>query len=158
MVVQVNRFQSAKARRPASFARAALLSLALAATLGLAACGGGGDSVDLGVQVVVGGQPAGGAFVPGQHGRVAIVAGQSIELEASEPVVWVFMIGNSPLFSDGTTVFYDGLAITQTALSPSRVVIDVDVVGARSGPVVLSFSATSTIDAAHVAVVDLIIT
>ena len=155
--VQVDRFQSAKACRPASFARAGLLALALAATLGLAGCGGGGDSVDLGVQVVVGGRPAGSAFVPGQHGSVAIAAGQSIELDASEPVAWVFMIGNSPLFGNGATVIYDGLAITQTALSPSRVVIDIAVVGPRSAPVVITFSATSTIDAAQVAVVDLII-
>ena len=127
--------------------------------LGLSACGGGGSdsAVSLGVGVIVQGQPVGGLIVPGQLVRVAVLAGQSVELDANEPVEWTFTIGNSPLFGNGTTVFVAGLAITQTAVSRSRVVIDTAASGPFPAPVILNLTATSTIDAAQVAFVDLAI-
>jgi hypothetical protein len=130
----------------------------LVLALGLSACGGGGsDSASLGLSVIVEGQPVGGLVVPGQLVRVSMVAGQSVELDANEPVEWTFTIGNSPLFGNGTTVFVAGLAITQTAVSPSRVVIDTAASGPFPAPVILNLTATSTIDAAQVAFVDLAI-
>ena len=127
------------------------------AALVLAACGGGGDSVNLGLNAIVGGQPVTGVFVPGNVGTVNMLAGQSIELDANEPVYWTFSIGSSPLFSNGTTVFYNGLAITQTALGPSRVVLDTAIVGPFLPPVVITFTAVSTIDAAEVATVNVVV-
>ena len=124
--------------------------------LGLSACGGGGsDSASLGLNVIVQGQAVGGMVVPGQLVRVSMLAGQSFELDANEPVEWTFTIGNSPLFGNGTTVFVAGLAITQTAVSPSRVVIDTAASGPFPAPVILNLTATSTIDASQVAFVDL---
>jgi hypothetical protein len=143
---------------PSLRARLAALAI-LVAALGLASCGGGGgDSTSsLGLNVIVAGQPVGGPVVPDQLVRIALVAGQSVELDANEPVDWTFTIANSPLFGNGTTVFIGGLAITETAVSPSRVVIDTAASGPYPSPVILNLSATSTIDAAQVAFVDLAI-
>jgi hypothetical protein len=136
-------------------ARLGILVLAL----GLSSCGGGGSNsvTSLGLSVFVEGQPVGGPVVPDQLVRVAMLAGQSVELDANEPVEWTFTIGNSPLFGNGTTVFVAGLAITETAVSPSRVVIDTAASGPFPAPVILNLTATSTIDAAQVAFVDLAI-
>lgn len=131
------------------------------AALVLTACGGGGDgdgdSVDLGLNVIVAGQPVPGVFVPGFVGTVNVLAGQSIELAANEPVDWAFSIGASPLFDDRTTVFHNGLAITQTAVGPSRVVLDTVIVGPFLSPVVITFTAISTFDAAEVATVNVVV-
>ena len=148
--------------RPAvrEFGRRAAVGIGiLTLALGLASCGGGGsDSVtSLGLRVIVEGQPVGGLVVPGRVVLVSMLAGQSVELDANEPVDWTFTIGNSPLFGNGTTVLIGGLAITQTAVSPSRVVIDTSAAGPFPAPVILNLTATSTIDAAQVALVDLAI-
>lgn len=138
--------------------RRGALAVLCGTALTLAACGGGGDStVTFGVNAVVGGQPFGGEFGPGAVGTLDVLAGQSIELDANEPVVWAFSIGNSPLFGNGTTVFFDGLAITETAVSPSRVVVDTAIVGPFVSPAVIVLTATSTIDAALVATIDIVI-
>ena len=131
----------------------------LMVALGLSACGGGGSdsAVSLGLSVIVQGQPVGGLIVPGQLVRVSMLAGQSVELDANEPVEWTFTIGNSPLFGNRTTVFLAGLAITETAVSPSRVVIDTTASGPFPASVIVNLTATSTIDAAQVAFVDLVI-
>lgn len=127
--------------------------------LGLSGCGGGGSdsAASLDLSVIVEGQPVGGLVVPGQLVRVSMLAGQSVEFDANEPVAWTFTIGDSPLFGNGTTVFVAGLAITQTAVSPSRVVIDTTASGPFPAPVIVNLTATSTIDAAQVALVDLVI-
>jgi hypothetical protein len=134
------------------------LFAALAFTLPLAGCGGGGGdsgAVTLDVGVLVNGQPSGDHVFPGAITHVAIGVGQSVELDASEPVIWAFSIGDSPLFTSGTTVIFNGVAIMQTDLSPSRVVIDTGVDGPLLLPIVITLTATSTIDAAQVATVDL---
>jgi hypothetical protein len=127
----------------------------------LGGCGGGGDAgppAVFDISAVVGGHPfAPGPIFPGQPVDLSIPAGQSIELDATEPVQWAFMIGNSPVFLSGVTVVTGGISITQTALSPSRVVIDTAIVAPAITPVVITLTATSTIDAAQVATVNLLI-
>ncbi len=143
---------------PGLRARLAVPLAIVVLALGLSSCGGGGDSTaSLGLDVFVAGQPVGGPVLTDQLVRVAVVAGQSVELDANEPVEWTFSIGNSPLFGNGATVFVAGLAITETAVSPSRVVIDTSASGPFPAPVILNLTATSTIDAAQVAFVDLAI-
>lgn len=133
---------------------------AIALVAGLAGCGGGGDAgpaATFDIIAIVGGQPYGSPFVPGAPANLAIRAGQSIELDASEPVEWVFTLGSSPIFTSGTTVVVGGILITETALTASRVAIDTAVVAPAISPVVITLTATSTIDAAQVAVVNLLI-
>lgn len=137
--------------------RAAMWLAVISSALLLGGCGGGGDSVSLGINAIVGGQPLTTVFAPGAVGTIDMTAGQTIELDANEPVDWGFSVGGSPLFGNGTTVFYNGLAITETAVSPSRVVLNTTVTGPYSSPVVISMTATSTIDAAEVAAVDTIV-
>lgn len=138
--------------------RTTTLLAVCACALLLSACGGGGtDNVSLGVSAIVAGQPLGTAFVPGRVGTIDLSAGQSIELDATEPVDWAFSVGGSPLFGNGATVYYGGLAITETAVSPSRVVLETAVTGAYVSPITITMTATSTIDAAEVATVDLVV-
>lgn len=143
--------------------RAMTVFFAIAASLALAGCGGGGDYgggnsssghvFDVGA--VVGGQPYPTLFYPGQPGVVSILVGQSIQLDATESVVWGFSVNGSPLFGSGTTVIYQGVSVTQSFLNPSRVVIDTALVGPAVLPIFITLSATSTYDAAQVAVVNL---
>jgi len=147
----------ASAPAPGGLKRGALAFALAASTLLLAACGGGADNVTLGISAVVAGQPLTTSFVPGTPGTIDLVAGQSIELDATEPVDWAFSVDGSPLFGNGTTVYYGGLAITETAVSASRVVIDTAVTGPYVSPVVIGMSATSTFDAAQVASIDLVV-
>ena len=143
--------------------RALTVFFAIAASLAIAGCGGGGDYggdnsssgrvFDVGA--VVSGQPYPTLFYPGQPGAISILVGQSIELDATESVVWGFSVNGSPLFGSGTTVIYQGVSVTQSFLNPSRVVIDTELVGPAVLPIFITLSATSTYDAAQVAVVNL---
>lgn len=140
--------------------RGALLLLTVAMAALLSACGGGGDGggqVSLGVNAVVGGQPLTDVYSPGVVGTIDLAAGQSIELDANESVDWTFTAGGNVLFGSGTTVFVDGLAVTETAVSPSRVVIDTSITGPYVSPVTITLEATSTIDAAQVATINLVV-
>lgn len=138
--------------------RASTLLAVCTCALLLGGCGGGSaENVSLGINAIVAGQPLGTAFVPGSVGKIDLMAGQSIELDANEPVDWAFAVGGSPLFGNGTTVYYNGLAITETAVSPSRVVLETAVTGAYVSPITITMTATSTIDAAQVATVDLVV-
>lgn len=128
--------------------------VAVVAAAALAGCGGGGSDVGFDLGVVVGGQPLSPVFA-GQPVNIAMFAGQSIELDASESAVWYFAVNDSPLFGSGTTVVVQGLAITQSDLSPSRVVIDTALIGPTVLPIFVTLSATSTFDAAQVATVTL---
>ena len=104
--------------------RAGAVVAALAGLLLLSACGGGGDGgVSFDIGVVVAGQPVGGVVVqPGMSQSISISAGQSIELDASEPVEWTLLVGGSAV--TGGTVYYQGVSITETALSSSRIALD----------------------------------
>lgn len=140
--------------------RRLLLLGACSCALLLAGCGGGGDTsnnVTLGINAVVGGQAAGPVFVPGTVGTMDITAGQTIQLDANEPVEWAFSVDGSPLFSSGTTVYYGGLAITESAASPSRVVLDTAVTGPYASPINVVMTATSTMDATEVATVNIVV-
>lgn len=138
--------------------RGTLLLAFCGSALLLAGCGGGGsDNVSLEISAVAAGQPLTAVFVPGVVGTIDLAAGQSVELDANEPVDWAFSVGGSPLFGNGTTVYYGGLAITETAVSPSRVVIETAVTGPRLSPITITTTATSTIDAAAVATVNLVV-
>lgn len=129
----------------------------------LAGCGGGGDGgaavdqVSLGINAVVAGEPVGTLFVPGAVGTIDVSAGQSIELDANEPVEWAFSVDGSPLFGSGTTVYYGGLSITESTVSPSQVVLDTAVAGGYLSPITVTMTATSTIDAAEVARVNIVV-
>ena len=141
--------------------RSCTVIAALAAALSLTACGGGGDDVPVAFEigVVVGGQAVSGAqVIPGSSQNVSIRAGQSIELDASEPVVWTLVVGGSTVTGSGTTVYYAGATITQTAVSDSRIVVDTDAAFPLSAAVPITLIATSTLDSTQVATVNVLIT
>ncbi len=141
--------------------RSCAVVAALAVALSLTACGGGGNDsgVAFDVGVVVGGQALSGVqVVPGGSQNVSIAAGQSIELDASEPVVWTLMVGGTAVTGSGVTVYYAGASITQTAVSNSRIVVNTDAAYLLSAPVPITLIATSTWDSAQVATVNVLIT
>lgn len=131
------------------------------AALGLSACGGGGSDggASFNIGVLVGGQPVSGvAIVPGSRQNVSIFAGQSIELDANEPVEWTLLVGGSAVTGSGTTVYYAGVSVTLTAVSDSRIIVDTSASYPLSGAVPITLVATSTFDSAQVATVNILIT
>lgn len=64
----------------------------------------------------------------------------------------------STIASNGTTVSYQGVDITQTALSASRIAIDTFAQFQLASPVAISLRAISTFDSAQVATVNVLIT
>ena len=148
-----------KQRGRARIAMRALQAVALATCMAaLTACGGGGDAVTFDIGVTVAGQPVSGVtIVPGDTQNVSIYAGQPIELDASEPVAWTLYVGGSSVSGSGTTVYYGGLGITLTSVSPSQVVVDTAATPSFAGPVQITLVATSTIDSALVATVNVLI-
>ena len=144
-------------------ARGPALVAALIAALTLSACGGGGDgggtaAFDIGV--VVAGQPVSGLqFAPSPTAQsLGVHVGQSLELDASEPVAWTLNVGGTAVTGSGTTVFFGGASITQTAVSNSSIIIDTGASSPLVAPVQITLVATSTIDAALVATIDILIT
>ena len=137
--------------------RAGLMVLATAASL--SACGGGAEAfftLDVGVSVggvVVSGPPV----YAGGRRSVTMYAGQSIQLDANEPVYWTLLVGGSSVVGS-VTVVYGGLSITQTAISDSRIIVDTRSRFGLANPVWMTFIATSTIDSAQVATVDVLVT
>ena len=131
----------------------------LAAAAGLSACGGGSDAfvtLDVGIQVggvVVSSPPA----YSGGHRSITMYAGQSIQLDANEPVYWTLRVGGSSVVGS-VTVVYAGLAITQTAISDSRVIVNTSSRFGLASSVPMTLIATSTIDSAQVATVDVLVT
>jgi hypothetical protein len=129
----------------------------LAVLMSLSACGGGDVSFDIGI--VVGGQPISGVVVQaGGVQSITISAGQSIELDASEPVVWTLFVGGSAVTGNNASVYYQGVTITETALSPSRIALDTSAAFFLSAPVPITLVAISTFDSAQVATVNVWIT
>ena len=130
----------------------------LAAAASLSACGGGGDAfvtLDIGIlvdSVVVSNPPV----TSGGHRSVTMYAGQSIRLDANEPVYWTLLVGGSSVVGS-VTVVYAGLAITQTAISDSRIIVGTSTRFGLANPVPMTLIATSTIDSAQVATVDVLV-
>jgi len=140
--------------------RTAVVIASLAALLGLSACGGGGDGgVSFDIGIVVAGQPVSGVAVQsGGVQSITISAGQSIELDASEPVEWILEVGGSAVTGNNASVYYQGVTITETALSSSRIALDTSAAFYLSAPVPITLTAISTFDSAEVATVNVWIT
>lgn len=134
---------------------------ALATSLVLAGCGGGGteepDAVPVGgVQVqVVGTTSSYAPVLGGQVLDVAASVGQQVEFDANEPVAWSFSVNGSPLFGSGTTVDVGGVTISQAQVDASHVVLTSGFYAPALLPVDIVLTATSTIDAAQVATIHL---
>lgn len=131
----------------------------LAAAASLSACGGGGDAVvTLDVGVLVGGVVVSGPPIySGGHRTITMYAGQSIELDGNEPVYWTLLVGGGSV-AGSVTVVYAGLAVTQTEISTSRIAVNTSSRFGLASPVPMTFIATSTIDSAQVATVDVLVT
>lgn len=136
---------------------------AVACAMALAGCGGGGEAdvavvQGAGLQVdVVAGSTSYAPVLQGQALDVSASIGQSIVFDANEPVVWSFAANGSPLFANGTTVDVGGVTLTETQVSPSRVVFDSAFYGPALVPVNVLLTATSTIDNAQVATIRLVL-
>ncbi len=139
--------------------RCATVAASLAALMSLSACGGGGDSgVTFDIGVVVAGQPVSGVVIqPGAAQDITISAGQSLELDASESVVWTLEVGGSAV-TGNTSVYCQGVTITETALSSSRIALDTSSAFFLPSPVPITLTAVSTFDSAQVATVNVLIT
>ena len=91
----------------------------------MSACGGGGsDPGTFDVTVEVAGQPTGGTYRPGDSPAIYVRAGQTIELDASEPVFWTLYVAGTAVSGSGTTVHYAGADVTLTVESSSRIAVD----------------------------------
>ncbi|MBV8468401.1 MAG: hypothetical protein JOY60_00875 [Burkholderiaceae bacterium] len=129
----------------------------LSVLLGLTGCGGGdiGPAVTFDIGLMIGGVAVSGVQIaPGQTQSISVNAGQSIELDASEPVQWTLDVGGSAVTGSGTTVYYGGVAITQTTVSNSRILIDTAADAPLAAPLQVTLVATSTIDATQVATIN----
>jgi hypothetical protein len=133
----------------------------LAAALMLSACGGGADisfPADFNIGVTVGGQFVGQTPVaPGGSLDLAIHVGQSLILDAGEPVVWTLLVGGIAV-SGGVQVFFAGADITATTLNPSAVAVDTSAAFPLRASIPITLVATSTFDSVQVATVNLLIT
>ena len=139
--------------------RVAVASLAAALILG--ACGGGGNAAPYGnfnIGVTVGGLFMGDTSVaPGGSTDLAIHVGQSVRLDAGEPVVWTLYVGGSAI-SGGVQMYYAGADFTATTLSSSTVVLDTYAAYQLQSSIPMTLVATSTYDSFQVATVNLWIT
>lgn len=142
-------------------ARTSAAVVTIAGALLLTACGGGGDdsggaSINIGVLVAGQAQPD---LVIGQGGStsLAIFSGDSVILEAREPVIWTLFVGGVAV-GTGVEVFYAGLFLTATRLDAFRVALDTFADFPLATPVGVTMVATSTFDSALVARVDILVT
>jgi len=132
------------------------LAAAACLAFALTACGGGGDdgSVTFDIGVIVAGQPLSSGYIhSGSSQSISVWAGDSLQLDASEPVVWSLQVAGTSVSGSGTTVYYGGIGVTIDTISASRILVDTFDTSAFSTPVVLTFTATSTYDAAVVSTV-----
>lgn len=134
----------------------------LASAVILSACGGGGDiraTGDFTVGIVVGGQFVGATPVaPGGSIAVAVRAGQSLRLDAGEPVVWTLFVGGSAVNADGVQVHYAGADIAASILSSTAIGVDTNADFVLANSVPFTLVATSTADSAQVMTADVSIT
>ena len=136
---------------------------AVAGALALAGGGGGGgdvgaDAPDVALQVgVVAGSTNYAPVLQGQALDVSAAIGQSIVFDANETVVWRFSANGSPLFANGTTVDLGGVTLTESQVSPSRVVFESSFYGPALVPIDVLLTATSVFDNAQVATIRLVL-
>lgn len=149
--------QSQSLRNFKQFKPLRLITPLLLSTIILAGCGGGGSDSSFYVTAVVGGQDMGN-YGPGSSGTLYVRGGQYFELDANEPVVWTLYVGNTAVTGSGSSVQYAGAVVTLTAESDSRIAVDTYGTGTLNSPVPMTLVATSTIDSAQVATVDVLIT
>ena len=143
------------------FGRAIAAVVTIAGVLLLTACGGGGDgggAASINIGVLVAGQPQ-RDLVVGQGGstNLALFAGNSVVLQAREPVTWTLFVGGAAV-GTGVEVFYAGLNLTATKLDAFTVALDTFAAFPLAGPVAVTMVATSPFDSALVARVDILIT
>lgn len=143
------------------FARALAAVVAIASALLLTACGGGGDesgAASVNIGVFVAGQPQRDLVVSqGGSTNLALFAGDSVILEAREPVIWTLFVGGAAV-STGLEVFYAGLNLTATRLDAYTVALDTFADFPLAAPVAVTMVATSSFDSALVARVDILVT
>ncbi len=131
----------------------------LVGALLVSGCGGGGDggnprpprSFNIGVKVS--GEP--GSFIPiSPGGSLALTmrAGQSVALDAGEPVVWNMFIGGTQV-TYGAQVIYAGVTIDTTVLNAYAVSVNTYAPFALRDVVTVALVATSTYDSVQVATV-----
>ena len=141
--------------------RALAAAVTIAGVLLLTACGGGGGdsgAASINIGVVVGGQPQ-PDLVVGQGGstNLTLFAGDSVILEAHEPVIWTLFVGGAAV-GTGVEVFYAGLNLTATKLDAYTVALKTFADFPLAGPVAVTMVATSPFDSALVARVNILIT
>ena len=157
-----NMFEAGKSAREAMARRLKVLAVSLVSALALSACGGGGDVRDSGnftVGIVVGGQYLGATPVaPGGSVRVVVRAGQSLRVDAGEPVVWTLFVGGSAVDADGVQVRYAGADIAATVLSSTAIQVDTYAAFFLANSVPFTLVATSTYDSAQVVTANVLIT
>ena len=145
--------------------RLAAATVLVAAAALLSACGGGGgdgynggSSANVNIGVSVGGQPANDFVVaPGGSFDVAVRAGDSVTLDAVEPVFWTLLVGGAAV-STGVEVFYEGAFIRAVTLDSYAVAVDTFANFPLRSPIPITMVATSTFDSAQVATVNILIT
>ena len=144
--------------------RLGLAATGLAVALLLSACGGGGGGGayvrppgNLNIGVTISGQP--GSYLPVSPGGsldLTIRAGQTLNLDAGEPVVWNILIGGTAV-TYGAQVYYAGVNLSTTNLSPSAVALSTYAQYQLPASVPITLVATSTYDSFQVATVYLLI-
>lgn len=88
---------------------------------------------------------------------IAIRAGQSLRLNAGEPVVWTFFVGGSAI-QGGAQVYYAGADITAYTLNASTMGLETYAYYPLQAPISVTFIARSTYDAVQVATINVLIT
>lgn len=151
--------------RPGSVSRRARVVLAvLSAALLVSACGGGDVyatstvPVNFNIGVTVGDRFINATPVnPGGSLDVAIRAGQSLRLDAGEPVVWTFFVGGSAI-RGGAQVYYAGADITAFTINATTMGLNTYTAYPLRSAIPVTFVATSTYDSYQVATVNVLIT
>jgi hypothetical protein len=135
--------------------------LLLITALMLSACGGGEDARlrgNFNIGVTVGGQFINDRLVaPGDSFNIAVRAGQSVSVDAGEPVVWTLLVGGTAIRS-GVRVYYAGADLVATTLNGSTLVLDTYAADRLFSPISVTLIATSSFDSFQVATVNLLIT
>ena len=143
------------------FLRALAAVVAIAGALLLTACGGGGDdsgTASINIGVLVAGQPQRDLIVSqGGSTNLALFAGDSVILEAREPVTWTLFVGGAAV-GTGIEVSYAGLNLTATKLNAYTAALNTFAAFPLAGPVAVTMVATSPFDLALVARVNILIT